>query len=230
MPLCICRQCIAYTTQQPNGTLSGRLISELNKQKHQHAELNQSMCKIPTNEDTSTSSSEHSDAPSSESEDHDFKFHPEETLPVLVAVFICWLHLPPELRNKVAFTLLYAIIPGPNAPDIINISNTLKPLVDEFLVIIKGLNVNTYKYPHGQKVVAQLLPLVGDLVAIHKAVGFGSHSETQFCSWCTSELTSLPTLKIGTRRNAVDIFQAAQAWKEAKSLGAQEAIQKSTGV
>ncbi|MBW0473225.1 hypothetical protein O181_012940 [Austropuccinia psidii MF-1] len=129
------------------------------------------------------------------------------------------LNLPPELHNKVEFTLLYAIIPGPNAPDIITISNTLKPLVDEFLVLSKGLNVNTYKYPHGQKMVAQLLPLVGYLVTIHKVVGFGSHSESQFCCWCTSELTRLPTLKIRTRRNAVDILQAAQAWKEAKSLG-----------
>ncbi|MBW0473226.1 hypothetical protein O181_012941 [Austropuccinia psidii MF-1] len=91
MPLCICCQCIAYTTQQPNGTLSGLLISEQNKQKHQHSELNQSMCKIPTNEDTSTSSSEHSDAPSSEREDYDFKFHSEETLPGELHLFSCFL-------------------------------------------------------------------------------------------------------------------------------------------
>ncbi|MBW0526525.1 hypothetical protein O181_066240 [Austropuccinia psidii MF-1] len=98
-------------------------------------------------------------------------------------VMLTCLNLPPTLQNKPAFSLLYRIIPGPNSPDVVTISNALKPLVDELLVLKDGFNSNTYQHPKGRTVFVQLLPICGDLVAAHKVIGFGSHSAKQFCGW-----------------------------------------------
>ncbi|MBW0502407.1 hypothetical protein O181_042122 [Austropuccinia psidii MF-1] len=64
-------------------------------------------------------------------------------------VMLTCLNLPPTLKNKPAFSLLYSIIPGPNSPNIIMISNSLKPLVDEILVLKDGFNSNIYQHPKG---------------------------------------------------------------------------------
>ncbi|MBW0560506.1 hypothetical protein O181_100221 [Austropuccinia psidii MF-1] len=151
----------------------------------------------------------------------------QESLGCLV---VTCLNLPPVLRNKPAFTLLYTIIPGPNLPNVITISNILKPFVDELLILKDGIMVSTHKNPQGQIVYAQLLPLIGDLVAIHKVVGFGSHSANQFCSWCKSELTDLQSLKMGEQRVGVEVLKVAQALKDAKNLSAQEQICRMSGV
>ncbi|MBW0478863.1 hypothetical protein O181_018578 [Austropuccinia psidii MF-1] len=87
----------------------------------------------------------------------------QESLGCLV---LTCLNLPPQYRNKPDFTLLYSIIPGPSSPDVITILNILKPLVDELLVIKNSCTVKTQLYPEGRDVYAQLLPLVGDHVAI----------------------------------------------------------------
>ncbi|MBW0511968.1 hypothetical protein O181_051683 [Austropuccinia psidii MF-1] len=140
------------------------------------------------------------------------------------------LNLPPFLYNKPAFNLLYVIIPGPNSPDIITISHVLKPLVDELLVLKDSVTVKTSQNPEGKQVYVHLLPLIGDLVAIHEAVGFGSHLANQFCSWCKCEANNLPLLKTGAHRIRMEVIEAEQAWKEAKSVSVQEQIRKKTGV
>ncbi|MBW0567551.1 hypothetical protein O181_107266 [Austropuccinia psidii MF-1] len=121
-------------------------------------------------------------------------------------------------------------LPGPSSPDIITILNILKPLVDELLVMKNSCTVKTQLYPEGWDVYAQLLPLVGDHVAIHKTVGFGSHSAQQSCAWCTAELSNLQGMQVGTKRTGFDICDAAKKWKEAPTLAAQEALRKKMGV
>ncbi|MBW0533613.1 hypothetical protein O181_073328 [Austropuccinia psidii MF-1] len=145
-------------------------------------------------------------------------------------VMLTCLNLPPTLQNKPAFSLLYSIIPGPNSPDVVTISNALKPLVDELLVLKDGFNSNTYQHPKGRTVFVQLLPICGYLVAAHKVIGFGSHSAKQFCGWCNSNLSELNLLQLGSSKPAWGILQAAQSWKEAKTTSAQELIRRETGV
>ncbi|MBW0561055.1 hypothetical protein O181_100770 [Austropuccinia psidii MF-1] len=140
------------------------------------------------------------------------------------------LNLPPFLRNKLAFSLLYAIIPGPNLPDIITISHILKPFVDELLVFKDCFTIKTYQNTEGKQVYVHLLPLIGNLVAIHKAVGFGSHPANQFCSWFKGEANNLPLLKTVTFPIGMEVIEEAQAWKGEKSVSLQEPIHKKTGV
>ncbi|MBW0482243.1 hypothetical protein O181_021958 [Austropuccinia psidii MF-1] len=56
----------------------------------------------------------------------------QESLGCLV---LTCLNLPPKYHKKLEFTLLYSIIPGPNSPDVVTISNLLKTLVDELLLL-----------------------------------------------------------------------------------------------
>ncbi|MBW0517350.1 hypothetical protein O181_057065 [Austropuccinia psidii MF-1] len=148
----------------------------------------------------------------------------------LGCLILTCLNLPPVLRTKPAFTLLYGILPGRNSPHIITISNSIKPFVDELLILKDGFTVNTNQEPQGRKVFVQPLPIIGDLVAIHKAVGFGSHLAKQFCGWCKSELNDLQHLKQGEKRMGVDILEQAKAWKDSKTLSVQEDLHKRTGV
>ncbi|MBW0571300.1 hypothetical protein O181_111015, partial [Austropuccinia psidii MF-1] len=104
------------------------------------------------------------------------------------------------------------------------------PLVDELLVLKDGVTIKTYRNPEGGQRYVHLLPLIGDLVAIHKVVGFCSHSANQFCSWCKCEANNLPLLKTGTHRIGMEVIEAAQAWKGEKSVSSQEQIHKKTGV
>ncbi|MBW0496430.1 hypothetical protein O181_036145 [Austropuccinia psidii MF-1] len=128
----------------------------------------------------------------------------------LCCLVLSCLNLPPKYRNKPAFTLLYSIIPGPNSPDVVTISNVLKPLVDKLLLLRDGNKVLKSFHPEGQFVFAQLLPLVGDHVAIHKTVGFGNHSEQQLCAWCKAETSELHQMKVSIRRNRFEIHEAAR--------------------
>ncbi|MBW0498867.1 hypothetical protein O181_038582 [Austropuccinia psidii MF-1] len=148
----------------------------------------------------------------------------------LGCIALTCLNLPPAIHNKPSYSLLYAIVPGPSAPDVVAIFNVMKPLVDELMVLKDGIQVKTYQHPQGQMVYAQLLPLVGDLVAVHKVVGFGSHLAKQFCGWCMANSKYLQSMKVGERCTGVEILTAACAWKDAKTLKSQEEIQMKTGI
>ncbi|MBW0469065.1 hypothetical protein O181_008780 [Austropuccinia psidii MF-1] len=145
-------------------------------------------------------------------------------------IILSCLNLPPKLRNKPAYSMLYSLIPGPNSPDVVTISNVIRPLVDELLELKDGFNVVTTNYPQGRKVYVQLLPAVGDLVAMHKIVGFGSHSASQFCGWCKADLKDLQGLNIGPSKSAAEIREAAYSWKSAKTISLKEKICKVSGV
>ncbi|MBW0487646.1 hypothetical protein O181_027361, partial [Austropuccinia psidii MF-1] len=140
------------------------------------------------------------------------------------------LNLPPKLRHKPAYSFVFGVIPGPNSPNTITISNILKPLVDQLLVLKDGVKIPTFLQPQGINIYVQLLPLIGDLVAIHKTSGVASHSGTHFCPWCDSQLPNLQLMKLGTTRNGLTILKAAQDWKDARTLTEQDDLRKKNGV
>ncbi|MBW0471030.1 hypothetical protein O181_010745 [Austropuccinia psidii MF-1] len=145
-------------------------------------------------------------------------------------IVLSFLNLPPNLRNKPGYSLLYSIIPGPNAPNLTQISNSLRPLVDELLSLKDAVRICTSDYPKGREIYVQLLPSVGDLVEMHKIFSFGLHSASQFCAWCTAELKDLQAISIGTGQGAHEVREAANTRKSATSISLEEKIQKTSGV
>ncbi|MBW0554079.1 hypothetical protein O181_093794 [Austropuccinia psidii MF-1] len=136
------------------------------------------------------------------------------------------LNLPPKLCHKPAYSFVFGVIPGPNSPNTIMISNILKPLVDQLLVLKDGVKIPTFSQPQGINIYVQLLPLIGDLVTIHKTSGVASHSGTHFCPWCDSQLPNLQLMKLGTTRNGFTILKAAQDCKDAITLTEQDDLRK----
>ena len=80
------------------------------------------------------------------------------------------------MQYKPHYTYLAAMIPAPNQPDMVAISNVLRPFVDKFINMSNGKKMFTHLFPKGQIVEAKLVALLGDVVAAHKVAGFMSHS------------------------------------------------------
>ncbi|MBW0569960.1 hypothetical protein O181_109675 [Austropuccinia psidii MF-1] len=120
------------------------------------------------------------------------------------------LNLPPRLQYQNKYTCLAAIIPSPNQPTMITINNVLRPIIDEIYELNNGLTISTPEYPLGRKVVVQVVTLVGDIVAAHKAAGFKSHSDNKFCSWCEVNASDQHKLKLGRPRTGQKVFRGCQ--------------------
>ncbi|MBW0480161.1 hypothetical protein O181_019876 [Austropuccinia psidii MF-1] len=101
----------------------------------------------------------------------------QESLGCLV---LSCVNLPPKYRNKPAFTLIYSIIPGPNSPDGVTISNVLKPLVDELLLLWEGNKVLTSFHPEAWFVFTQLLPLLVTMLRFTKWLALGVIQRNNF--------------------------------------------------
>ncbi|KNZ47277.1 hypothetical protein VP01_6558g1, partial [Puccinia sorghi] len=61
------------------------------------------------------------------------------------------LDMPPHLRHQTHHLFLAGIIPGPKEPDMITMSNILKPLIDKLLVLNERVRMLTFKFPNGRK-------------------------------------------------------------------------------
>ncbi|MBW0463124.1 hypothetical protein O181_002839 [Austropuccinia psidii MF-1] len=143
-------------------------------------------------------------------------------------ISLTYLNIPPSLRNKTVYSLVFCIIPGPDSPNTTTISHILKPLVDGLLDLQHGIMIPTFQEKDGHLIFVQILPLVGDFVAVHKTAGFLSHSAKQFCPWCNSQLQNLHNLQIGSTRSGIEILESSKKWKNAKTMTQQEEIHKAT--
>jgi hypothetical protein len=96
------------------------------------------------------------------------------------------LNLPPTQQYKVENIFLFGIIPGPNEPSLDKVNHLLRPLVIELKEFWQGVFFeSTSHHPQGRTIQAAIFPLIADLPALRKVGGFGSHSCTRFCSFCT---------------------------------------------
>ncbi|KAG0152050.1 hypothetical protein CROQUDRAFT_694174, partial [Cronartium quercuum f. sp. fusiforme G11] len=146
-----------------------------------------------------------------------------------VLAFNC-INLPPSLRNLLQNTCIAGITPGPNAPDMTTISHVLKEHVDDLLLLEEGISVVTSRYPQGQLVRMKLLPLLGDMVGMHKVAGFASHSATFYCSWCWGKSTDSNRMQIAKLRTKEEVLDTSARSNAANSLHEKETILSKTGV
>ncbi|KAG0148229.1 hypothetical protein CROQUDRAFT_90560 [Cronartium quercuum f. sp. fusiforme G11] len=64
-----------------------------------------------------------------------------------VSISVLALHcvnLPPSKRHLIKNTYLAGIVPAPNQPDMVTISNLLQPIVDELIELNQGIQIPTY--------------------------------------------------------------------------------------
>lgn len=140
------------------------------------------------------------------------------------------LNLPPKIRNKLAYTFVAGITPGPDSPSMTTITHLLKPLIDELVDLAEPFRLPTPSHPSGRLCQVKLLPLVGDLGGTHKVAGYASHSAKYYCSWCSSTNDKRPLLKIGDPRDGVEVHRLSDLWKSTQTLNGREKILRETGI
>jgi len=139
---------------------------------------------------------------------------------------IC-LNLPPAKRYKIENIFVFGVIPGPREPSLEQINHVMLPLVSELQSFWKGVRFpSTALHPGGRVIRAVIFPLIGDLPALRKTAGFGSHSATLFCSFCLmdkKEIEEIDPEKFPPRSNDQHLVYAKEwlaldSHKERKNL------------
>ncbi|MBW0506347.1 hypothetical protein O181_046062 [Austropuccinia psidii MF-1] len=136
------------------------------------------------------------------------------------------LYLPSSVQYKSQYMFVAGMIPAPNQPNMITMSNVLKPLVKDLLELNHPKRFQTHQFPLGLAVVVHLGALIGDVVATHKAAGFSSHSASKFCSWCNISKKDISKLKIIHPQNKNDTLALAHRWHDGKRLTERDNLTK----
>ena len=100
------------------------------------------------------------------------------------AIMLFCLNLPYELQHLVENTFFAGITPGPKKPNVTTITAVSDPIIDHLEEMWHGKIIRTHQYPDGIWRCAAVLPAIGDLLAIRKALGFAGIRSHHFCSFC----------------------------------------------
>ncbi|MBW0503282.1 hypothetical protein O181_042997 [Austropuccinia psidii MF-1] len=112
----------------------------------------------------------------------------------------------------------------------ITTNNVLRLLVDELLKLNEGIKIITPRYPHGCKVFALRVGLIGDILATHKVSGFMSHLARKFCSWCNINHDEKGECKLGNLCDGNQVLALSWEWKSTESKESREQLAKKTGI
>ncbi|KAJ2916077.1 hypothetical protein MD484_g4344, partial [Candolleomyces efflorescens] len=150
------------------------------------------------------------------------------------AIMLFCLNLPYEVRHLPENTFFAGITPPPREPNIVTITNLVDPIIDRFDHLYRvGKPFRTYNHPDGVHIRVGILPAIGDIPAMRKAMGFaGVGSNLHFCAFCYLHKDNIEELdpahflpRIGT-----DVTVAAQSWQEATTKKERESLFRSKGV
>lgn len=135
------------------------------------------------------------------------------------AIMMFCLNLPYELQHLPENTYFVGITPPPKEPTLTGLTNLLDPVMARFDYLYRvGKTFRTYRHPEGRHIRVAILPAIGDLLAMRKALGFaGVGSHRHFCSFCTlhkKDIEELDTSKF-IPRDGTDAKIAAQDWHDA---------------
>ncbi|KAG0141093.1 hypothetical protein CROQUDRAFT_686991 [Cronartium quercuum f. sp. fusiforme G11] len=142
------------------------------------------------------------------------------------------LNLLPTTRRSISNSCIMGITPGPNEPSMVTINHVLKLLVDELLVLRKGITLKTHQFPEGRNIHVKILGLLGDVVATHKVAGFSSHSGSKFCSFCDCTLAEKDemVLDLSQKRTKAEVLSQAERWAKAKTVTQKDKLVTNYGV
>lgn len=147
-------------------------------------------------------------------------------------MFFC-LNLPPELQYRPEYTYFAAITPLPKEPDMETITAVSDPVISQVERLWAGRVLRSYRYPEGISRRVGVLPAIGDLLAMRKALGFaGVGSFAHFCSFCLLHKHNIEEtdVRLFIPRNGTDVRAASEQWRTATTKKARNEIFKAHGV
>jgi hypothetical protein len=133
-------------------------------------------------------------------------------------MLVC-LNLPYELQHLVENTFFAGITPPPKEPSVTTITVLSDPIVDGLQALFHGKIIRTYRHPDGITKRVAVLPVIADLMAIRKVLGFAGVKAHNFCSFCDllhSEMDCLDP-SYWHARIGVNVRQAAIEWQQAQT-------------
>ncbi|KZV93892.1 hypothetical protein EXIGLDRAFT_786996 [Exidia glandulosa HHB12029] len=142
------------------------------------------------------------------------------------------MNLPFDVSRKPENTFFVALTPLPFGPNVVTITALLDPIMDQVLPFWIAQLIQTYKFPLGRSIRAGIVPVIADILASKKALGYGSHACEQFCSYCLCTLDQLERLDLEnwTIRTSDAVRAAAEDWTAAQTVKKREQLFKSSGV
>ncbi|EKM75724.1 hypothetical protein AGABI1DRAFT_102734 [Agaricus bisporus var. burnettii JB137-S8] len=148
------------------------------------------------------------------------------------AIIMFCLNLPYHCRHRPEYTFFAGITPPPHEPTVTTISSLLDPIVGELQELYVGKVIRSYRYPDGRLTKVAILPVIADLLAVRKALGYTSVTSHHFCSFCTLQYSEVERLdstswepRIGPRVRA-----AAQEWRQASTQKARKLLLEKNGI
>ncbi|OAD75965.1 hypothetical protein PHYBLDRAFT_142948 [Phycomyces blakesleeanus NRRL 1555(-)] len=155
------------------------------------------------------------------------------------AIYLTVNNLSREERNNVKNVILVGLMPGPKEASTEEISNYLRPLVDELIVLYKGITVNTYDCP-GALIHAALLIVACNIPTTRKTCGFTSHNSTCVCNKCNrhfkridgSTIVNYSGFKFSdwVSRTKEENIEHVIMWKNARTLAERKQLEVENGV
>nr|GAT42542.1 predicted protein [Mycena chlorophos] len=146
-------------------------------------------------------------------------------------MFFC-LNLPFEMQHEIDNTFFAGITPPPE-PTMTTINALTNPIVQQLREMWDGRVVRTYEHPEGQRFRVGILPAIGDVLALKKALGFTGHtSKRNFCTFCTipyAEIDRLDWENFPARDGNLVLSQGRQ-WLFANSEKQRKALLLKNGV
>lgn len=152
------------------------------------------------------------------------------------AIYLTIQNLPREVRNLKTNVILVGVIPGPSEPRTFELNHLIKPLVDELLQLMYGVEIQTSL---GLRLVKACLTLVvSDLLACQKLCGFTSHSSRNACFKCkrhffsaASDSTGLDftNFDISSLRTNQEHRENAEKWCNARNATERKELEKENG-
>jgi hypothetical protein len=148
------------------------------------------------------------------------------------AIILVCLNLPYELQHLPENTFFAGITPPPHEPTVVTITAVSDPVIDQFVEMWHGMKIQTYRHPEGIVKKAAILAGVGDLLAMHKALGFAGVASHNFCSFCKLLKANIDDLNYQSwqPRIGVDVRTAAESWRQATTKKERNEIFKTHGV
>jgi hypothetical protein len=132
------------------------------------------------------------------------------------AIMMFCLNLPYELQFLQENIFFAGITPPPKEPSVTTITAVVDPIVDDLEAMWHGTNLRTHRHPAGVRKRVGVLPAIGDLLAMRKALGFaGVASSNYFCSFCSLRRSDIGSLDYAswTARLGEDILLASKQWQ-----------------
>jgi len=135
------------------------------------------------------------------------------------AIMLICLNLPYELQHLVENTFFAGITPPPKELSVTTITAVSDPIIDRLQALFHGKIIRTRRHPDGIAKCVAVLPVIADLMAIRKVLGFAGIKAHNFCSFCNLTHAEMDCLdpSYWHARIGSNVRQAAIQWQQAQT-------------